>query len=66
MDDSVTITIEPALGFLGILNLLGAAQGLPHFGSVELEGWQQDRQSPSCGDDSNDLNHCEWSSTALV
>ena len=26
--DSVTITIEPALSFLGILNLLGAAQGL--------------------------------------
>jgi hypothetical protein len=26
--DSTTITIEPALNFLGILNLLGAAQGL--------------------------------------
>ena len=26
--DSTTITIEPALSFLGILNLLGAAQGL--------------------------------------
>ncbi len=26
--DSVTITINPALSFLGILNLVGAAQGL--------------------------------------
>lgn len=63
MDSVTTINIDPALSFLGIVNLVGATPGL-RGGSAELEGLQRDCQPPSCGADFYDFDHCQWSGIA--